>query len=93
MTMQSHDDESAIPLEWVLQPQGHKARVTYGLRSPIRARYRARMWNRDDPSMFPPKAFGVGRTVNFYWVSHLASYVRGHRTQRLEFEAAALMKD
>ncbi|HVA08664.1 MAG TPA: DUF5808 domain-containing protein [Acidimicrobiales bacterium] len=51
------------------------------------------MWNRDDPSMFPPKAFGVGRTVNFYWVSHLASYVRGHRTQRLEFEAAALMKD
>jgi hypothetical protein len=24
--------------------------------------------------MFPPKSFGAGWTINFYWLVHLASY-------------------
>jgi uncharacterized membrane protein len=32
------------------------------------------MWNKDEPRFFPPKSFGAGWTVNFYWLTHLPSY-------------------
>jgi hypothetical protein len=58
--------------------------VPYDLRRPTNARYKSRLWNRDDPHMFPPKALGAGWTVNFYWVFHMASYFKGRRTRRLD---------
>jgi hypothetical protein len=60
------------------------AGAPYDLRRPTEARYKARLWNRNDPRMFPPKALGVGWAVNFYWLFHMVSYVKGHRARRLE---------
>ena len=48
--------------------------LPYDWRRPTKARAKSRMWNREDPRMFPPKSFGAGWTINFYWLVHLASY-------------------
>jgi hypothetical protein len=48
--------------------------LPYDWRRPTVARAKARMWNREDPRMFPPKSFGAGWTINFYWLVHLPSY-------------------
>jgi uncharacterized membrane protein len=48
--------------------------LPYDWRRPTVARAKSRMWNREDPRMFPPKSFGAGWTINFYWLVHLASY-------------------
>jgi uncharacterized membrane protein len=32
------------------------------------------MWNKDEPRLFPPKSFGAGWTINFYWLTHLPTY-------------------
>jgi hypothetical protein len=79
MTTHLDNEESAGGPEGVLPPQGHKAGVPYDLRRPTQARVKSRLWNRHDPHMFPPKAFGAGWTVNFYWLFHLVSYFRGRR--------------
>ena len=81
MTTQSQNDEQVIELESLLLPQGHVLGVPYDLRRPASASYRARMWSRDDPRIFPPKALGAGRTVNFYWVIHSATYAKRRRTE------------
>jgi hypothetical protein len=60
----------------VPDPQGTLGRLPYDLRPPTKSRFVARVWNRDDPRMFPPKSFGWGYTINFYWLFHLATYFR-----------------
>lgn len=48
--------------------------LPYDWRRPTVARAKSRMWNPGDPRMFPPKSFGAGWTINFYWLVHLPSY-------------------
>ncbi len=48
--------------------------VPYDWRRPTVARAKSRMWNPQDPRMFPPKSFGAGWTINFYWLVHLTKY-------------------
>ncbi|MGA2432914.1 MAG: DUF5808 domain-containing protein [Acidimicrobiales bacterium] len=48
--------------------------VPYDWRRPTVARAKSRMWNAEDPRMFPPKSFGAGWTINFYWLVHLPTY-------------------
>ena len=77
MTTQLDNAEAANEPQGVLPPQGFKAGVPYDLRRPTKARYEARLWNRADPRMFPPKALGAGWTINFYWLFHLVGYFKG----------------
>lgn len=58
------------------EPQGSWAGIPYDWREPTGERVAARKWNPDDPRLFPPKAFGWGYTVNFYWLFHPLSYLR-----------------
>jgi hypothetical protein len=51
--------------------------VPYDLRKPTAERVKSRLWNPDDRRMFPPKAFGAGWTLNFYWLAHPIRYGRG----------------
>jgi hypothetical protein len=44
--------------------------VPYDFQPPTAERARSRMWNGDDPRLFPPKSFGWGWTINFYWFFH-----------------------
>jgi len=53
--------------------------IPYDVRRPTATRAKSRMWNRDDPRMFPPKSFGWGWTINFYWLFHLGRYLRQDR--------------
>lgn len=39
--------------------------IPYDFRFPTPARFRERMWNREDPRIFTPRVFGAGWTVNF----------------------------
>lgn len=57
-------------------PQGKFAGMPYDWRQPATKRVAARLWNPDDPRLFPPKAYGWGYTVNFYWLFHPRRYVR-----------------
>jgi hypothetical protein len=77
-----NQEDSEVDTEGVEAPQGHKAGVPYDLRRPTVARYKARMWNRDDHRMFPPKVLGFGWTINFYWVFHLMGYVKARGAGR-----------
>jgi hypothetical protein len=79
MTMHLDKEESPGEPQEVLPPQGVKAHVPYDLRRPTTARFKARLWNRDDHRFFPPKAIGIGWAINFYWLFHLVSYFRGRR--------------
>ena len=49
--------------------------LPYDWRRPTVSRAKSRMWNGEDPRMFPPKSFGAGWTVNFYWLAHLPKYL------------------
>lgn len=44
--------------------------IPYDWRRPSVARFKQRMWNRDDPRLFTPRAFGWGFDINFYWLFH-----------------------
>jgi hypothetical protein len=55
--------------------------MPYDVRRPTAARVKSRIWNSDDPRMFPPKAFGWGYTINFYWLVHLGRYLRKDRNE------------
>jgi len=59
--------------------QGSFAGLPYDLRPPTAADIRSRLWNRGDPHLFPPKAFGWGYTINFYWLFHPLRYLRSRR--------------
>ena len=37
---------------------------------PTAARAKSRLWNPDDRRIFTPKTFGVGWSINFYWLIH-----------------------
>lgn len=39
--------------------------IPYDFRFPTLARFRERMWNREDPRIFTPRVYGAGWTVNF----------------------------
>ena len=60
-------------------PQGYLWGLPYDWRRPTRARFRARLWNRNDPRLFTPRGFGAGWDANFYWVSHPRQFVRARR--------------
>ncbi|MDE3206644.1 MAG: hypothetical protein KGQ66_20750 [Acidobacteriota bacterium] len=53
--------------------------MPYDWRKPTVGRVRSRAWNPDEPRLFPPKSFGWGYTINFYWLAHPARYVGGRR--------------
>lgn len=55
--------------------------IPYDVRKPTVTRANSRLWNADDPRMFPPKSFGWGWTVNAYWLVHLGKYFRRDRSQ------------
>ena len=46
------------------------AGLEHDWRRPTLARAKSRMWNLEDPRLFPPKSFGWGKTINFYWLFH-----------------------
>jgi hypothetical protein len=53
--------------------------MPYDWRKPTGARARARLWNPDDPRLWPPKAFGWGYSLNLYWVRHPLRYLAKRR--------------
>jgi hypothetical protein len=63
----------------VPDPQGYLWGLPYDWRRPTRARFRARWWNRNDPRLFTPRAFGAGWDINLYWVSHPGQFVQARR--------------
>ncbi|MHB1088909.1 MAG: DUF5808 domain-containing protein [Acidimicrobiales bacterium] len=56
--------------------------VPYDLRRPSTSRFKSRLYNPEDTRLFPPKAFGVGWTINFYWLVHPSRYLANRRTRR-----------
>jgi hypothetical protein len=50
--------------------------LPYDFRRPTIARIKSRRWNAEDGRLFTPKAFGVGWTVNSYWIYHPLEYWR-----------------
>ena len=50
--------------------------IPYDLRKPTMRRARSRLWNPDDPRLFPPKSFGWCWTLNFYWLAHPIRWMR-----------------
>ena len=53
--------------------------IPYDVRKPTVTRAKSRLWNADEPRMFPPKTFGWGWTINAYWLIHLGKYLRQDR--------------
>jgi hypothetical protein len=74
---QHETDHPTAEHERVLPPQGEKAGIPYDLRRPTAERAKSRLWNRNDHRLFPPKSFGAGWTINFYWLFHLVAYFKG----------------
>jgi uncharacterized protein DUF5808 len=60
-------------------PQGTFAGFPYDWRRPSARRVRSRIWNPEDGRLFPPKSFGWGYTINFYWLFHPLRYMRRRR--------------
>jgi Family of unknown function (DUF5808) len=46
--------------------QGRILGIPYDFRPPTWDRVRASFWNKDNPSVLAPHAFGIGWTVNLY---------------------------
>jgi hypothetical protein len=44
--------------------------IPYDWRKPTKARYRARLWNPDEPRLITPRAWGWGYDLNFYRLLH-----------------------
>ena len=64
------------------EPEKKVLGIPYDLRRPTFSRVRSRLLNSGDPRMFPPKVFGVGWTINFYWVMHFIKYLHQKFTRR-----------
>ena len=56
--------------------------VPYDWSRPSGARIKSRLYNREDARLFPPKAFGAGWTINFYWLVHFATYISKKRASK-----------
>ncbi len=82
MTVQLEKGELSGEPQGAPPPQGHIGRVPYDLRRPTVSRYKARYWNPGDPHFFPPKVFGAGWGVNFFWLCHPLRYVKARRSER-----------
>ena len=50
------------------QSHGRFLRVPYDFRVPTLQRLKDRFWNPDDPTIFTPRVFGVGWSLNVYQV-------------------------
>lgn len=57
--------------------EGHVLGMPYDWRKPTSGKFKARYWNPADRRLFPPKAFGMGWGLNFYWLLHPVRYVSG----------------
>jgi hypothetical protein len=53
--------------------------IPYDFQPPTAERARSRMWNGEDLRLFPPKSFGWGWTINFYWIFHPRDWSSGRR--------------
>ena len=51
----------------------------YDFSRPTAERAKSRIWNPDNPRFFPPKSYGWGWTINFYWVVHPVRWFRQRR--------------
>ncbi|HUX05571.1 MAG TPA: DUF5808 domain-containing protein [Acidimicrobiales bacterium] len=69
------DHEPGVPRT----EQGRVGGVPYDLRRPTLAKTRSRYWNPDDPRLLTPKVFGVGWTINLYWLAHPGRWRRVRR--------------
>ena len=50
-----------------MKTYGRLLGLPYDFRPPTWRRARDLSWNSDDPSLFTPKVFGWGYSINFYW--------------------------
>jgi hypothetical protein len=75
--MSDHEDDGRSGPE----PQGHAAGLPFDFRRPTVARFRARVWNPDDPRLLEPKTFGWGFGINWYWLLHPLRLVRARRSR------------
>jgi len=73
----SNEDEDAARRGRDTPEDKTVAGVPYDLRRPTVSRAVSRLYNREDPRLFPPKSFGVGWTINFYWIVHPWAYRPG----------------
>jgi Family of unknown function (DUF5808) len=60
--------------------QGNLAGMPYDWRKPTADRFKSRFWNPENKRFFPPKSFGWGYAINFYWLVHPVEYVRTRRS-------------
>jgi Family of unknown function (DUF5808) len=65
MNKPDNEDGSRVP-----DVQGKLLGMPYDWRRPTMARIRARVWNAEEPRLFPPKAFGWGYGINLYRLFH-----------------------
>jgi hypothetical protein len=56
--------------------QKHVLGMPYDFRKPTVARVESRYWNSQDSRLFTPKVYGVGWTINVYWLRHPLKYFR-----------------
>ncbi|HWD09497.1 MAG TPA: DUF5808 domain-containing protein [Actinomycetota bacterium] len=70
-----------MPEEEPQQPEGKFHGLPYDFRKPTGERIKSRLWNAADPRMFPPKSFGAGWTLNFYWLVHPLKYAHRKDTE------------
>ncbi|MGH2719781.1 MAG: DUF5808 domain-containing protein [Actinomycetota bacterium] len=68
-----------MPDEQEPEHKGSFHGLPYDFRKPTGQRMKSRLWNPDDPRFFPPKAFGAGWTLNFYWLLHPGRYAKRDR--------------
>jgi hypothetical protein len=50
--------------------------LPYDWRRPTWARFKANVWNRNDPRILPPKTFGWGLGINIYALFRKVGLVR-----------------
>jgi hypothetical protein len=49
--------------------------MPYDFRKPTVARTESRYWNAQDSRLLTPKVYGIGWTINVYWLCHPLKYV------------------
>jgi hypothetical protein len=60
---------------------GKVAGIPYDTRPPTRERAKSTYWNSESTRLFPPKVFGLGWTINFYWIAHPFSRGKARRVE------------
>jgi hypothetical protein len=49
--------------------------MPYDFRKPTVSRTESRYWNAQDSRLLTPKVYGIGWTINVYWLCHPLKYV------------------